>query len=365
MSKQYTVDPNDEKLLDTKTAGENTLTEYEKSMQGAINANTAARDEALGALGVDENGKVIEGSATDRLIDSQNKQTDFTIETIKQQKQQAEKDYIKEQSAAYTDYQKQIDPYGVNAERMAAQGLQNSGYAESSKVATYNQYQARITAARETFAQIKLEYDNAITQARLQNDATLAQIIVDAMQKRLEIVTQFAFKNTELLTTLAREKAAIKQQNFSNYMAVYNQILEENKYKTSVEQFNENMAFQREQFNWQKAQAEKASSGGGGLSISKGYSGKKKQNDDYANKVSNAVIGKKPKEKEETSEPEVDMDSVLALGYGPISPEALNRLVSQGKAEEYIEDGKLKYRKKYQPQTQPYANRLKKEGIVK
>lgn len=41
------------------------------------------------------------------------------------------------------------------------------------------------------------------------------------------------------------------------------------------------------------------------------------------------------------------MQSVLNLGYGPISANKLNTLVKQGKVEEYQEGNKLKYRKKF------------------
>ena len=54
--------------------------------------------------------------------ENQQAQTDFAIEKIEQQKGQAEQDYIKEQSGAYKDWQKQSDAYGVNAEQRAANG---------------------------------------------------------------------------------------------------------------------------------------------------------------------------------------------------------------------------------------------------
>lgn len=41
----------------------------------------------------------------------------------------------------------------------------------------------------------------------------------------------------------------------------------------------------------------------------------------------------------------IDMDSVLALGYGPVSESYLASLVNSGKVEMYTEDGKTKFRK--------------------
>lgn len=43
--------------------------------------------------------------------------------------------------------------------------------------------------------------------------------------------------------------------------------------------------------------------------------------------------------------PEVDIASVMALGYGPISAARLSELVASGEVEEYVENGKLKFRK--------------------
>lgn len=43
---------------------------------------------------------------------------------------------------------------------------------------------------------------------------------------------------------------------------------------------------------------------------------------------------------------EIDMESVINLGYGPISEAYLNQLVEQGEVEEYEENGKLKFRRK-------------------
>lgn len=356
MAEKDYIDPNNERLQDAKAQGESNLKEYETSMNAAISSNNQAKNDALNEIGkMESNGKWTPGSATANLADAMNKQTDFAIEEIKQQKEQAKKDYIKEQSGAYTDWQKQSNAYGANAEAMASQGMQNSGYSESSQVSMYNQYQARITAAREAFVRISQDFDNNMTQARLQNNSALAQIYADAMAKRLEIATQFAFKNTELLTTLAQQKAAIKQQNFSNYLSVYNQLLDEQQHKDSLQLQRDSLQLQRDQFNWQKQKYEESkttSSGGSGGSgtikkTSSGGSSKTKKTKKASkqtkkiieNAIGGAASGKK------TSEPTPDMASVLALGYGPISATKLNTLISQGLVEEYEKNGKLKYRR--------------------
>ena len=90
----------------------------------------------------------------------QQEQTDFAIEQIEQQKEQAQKDYTKEQSGAYSDWQKQSNDYGVEAEKMAAQGMSDTGYSESSKTRMYTAYQSRLTAARETVSRAVLNFEN-------------------------------------------------------------------------------------------------------------------------------------------------------------------------------------------------------------
>lgn len=259
-TKNQYVDPNDEMLQRVEEQNTAAETEYTTDINAAIASNEAAKDAALGLTGVDENGKIVEGSALDNLQKVQQEQTDFAISEIERQKEKAEKDYTKEQTAAYVDWQRQSAQHGVNAERMAAQGLEGSGYAESSKVSMYNQYQARITAARESFQQIQADYNAAITNARLQNSSAMAQIAVDALKQRLEITLQFAMKNTELLTTMAQNKASLRQQGFSNYMSVYNQLFNNAQLSESARQHDESLAFQKEKWDWEKEQA--ANNGG-------------------------------------------------------------------------------------------------------
>lgn len=256
------IDPNHERLQDIEDYNEATMNDFTSGMQDAIDANETAKNDALKEV----------SSSTAKLEDAMNKQTDFAIEEIKQQKERAEKDYTKEQSGAYADWQKQINPYGVTAEKVAASGNSGSGYAETLKVSMYNQYQARITAARESFVRLQQDYDNAMQQARLQNNSALAQIYADAAAKRAELIVQFAFKNTELLTTLAQQKATLKNQGLSNYMAVYNQLAED-KYRSDTleeqkRQFNEEMKFKKQQY--EDSVITSGGGGGGGGSSTKG-----------------------------------------------------------------------------------------------
>ena len=141
------------------------------------------------------------------LLQQQQDRTDFTLQQIEQQKEQAQKDYTKEQSAAYVDWQKQSNPYGANAENMAANGLTGTGYSESSQVAMYTAYQNRVASAKASYELTKQDFNNAITEAMLKNDSALAEIAYAAQQERLTLTVQkFQQNNEYLLSMLAQNQ---------------------------------------------------------------------------------------------------------------------------------------------------------------
>jgi hypothetical protein len=203
--------------------------------------------------------------------------TDQTIKEINQNKDFAEKDYIKEQKGAYTDYARQTNAYGTNAEIQASAGLAGSGYSESSRVNMYNTYQNRYATARDTFNRAIVAYDNQIAQAQLQNNALLAEIAYQSLQTQLQLALEgFQYQN-ELLNNLLSQKLNISSTYDSLWQSQYNTLLGE-------AQFNEQMAYQRERdavadAQWQQQynlSVSKASSSGGGSSGSKLTNGSSK-----------------------------------------------------------------------------------------
>lgn len=181
--------------------------------------------------------------------------TDQTIKEINQNKEQAEKDYLKEQKASYVDYAKQTNSYGVNAEQMASSGLNGSGYSESSRVSMYNTYQNRYAIARETYNQAIQNYNNQITQAELANSSALAEIAFNSLQKQLELALEgFQYKNS-LLTSKLNTELDVDNNYYARYQDVVNQINTERAFEEQVRQFNEQMAYQREQSSLKKVSA--------------------------------------------------------------------------------------------------------------
>lgn len=336
------INYNDKRFTQVEADKKVALDESNKTFDGMINQSDGFYQAQIDAAN--------QWGATQEKL--QQEQTDFTIEKIEQEKQQAYKDYQKEGSAAYVDWQKQSDNYGSNAEKMASSGLASSGFSESSQVAMYNQYQNRVMAAREVYNKALINFNNGITEARLQNSSALAEIRFKTLQTSLELGLQgFQYNNT-LLQQKAQAKRDIDNTYYARYQDVVSQINHENsmaeqqrqfnlnrelelkKYNESVRQFNANLKEQQRQFNenlaWQKKKANVSGSGGGGGG-------------------SNSTKTKKQKDKKESttdtkttksSKNAVSPKEVINLGYGPISDKAVKNLVQSGAVEVVKKNGK-------------------------
>lgn len=177
----------------------------------------------------------------------QEQNTQFAIEQVNQQKDQAKKDYIKEQQGAYVDWQKQSNQYGANAEQMAASGIMGGGYSESSQVNMFNTYQNRVATSRESYNQAVLNYDNAIKDAMLKNNAALAEIAFNSLKTQLELSLQgFQYKNN-LILEQANKKQELENTYYNRWQDVLNQINQENTLAEEQRQYNENLALQKAQ----------------------------------------------------------------------------------------------------------------------
>lgn len=138
----------------------------------------------------------------------QNTQTATAVNRINESKKDAEKDYQKEQSAAYTDWQKMSNPYGVEAEKLASSGFtQATGYKGSLQVSMYNTYQNRLATARASYEQTVRDYDRMIEDAYMSNNVVLAEIAAEASNKRLTLTLEAMEYKNALLEELETNKA--------------------------------------------------------------------------------------------------------------------------------------------------------------
>lgn len=327
----YDINYDDKRFTQVNNEKNAALSEMEKTYGGMINDSDKYFQEQI--------------SATEKWGAEQKKnqqaQTDFAIEQIEQQKAQAQKDYTKEQSGAYTDWQKQSDPYGVDAEQKAAAGMANSGYSESSKVAMFTTYQNRVIAAREVYSRAVLNYDNAIKDATLQNNAALAEIAYNTLQKSLELGLQgFQYKNT-LILEKANKKTELEQIYHSRYQDVLDQINKENALREEVRQYNESMAEEirqynesmaeekrqydtkQDQFAWQKAQAAKDDTGGGG-------------NDNNNNKVKGGNKTSDNNHQKKNTDGVLKIPTPKAGGTKTSAYDAINKMIANGYSKDKV-----------------------------
>lgn len=241
-----TVTPNYEIDYEDKA-----FTDITDAKNEALTNNQTMYDNMIG--GVDEKYQGIADtvqSNADKMAQIQQENTDFQIQQIEQQKEQAKKDYTKEQSGAYGDFIRQTNQHGVNAEQMAMQGLTGSGYSESLKVAEFTAYQNRVATARDGLNKVMMNYDNNIQQAILQNNSNIAQIYSEASLKQAEILLEgFQYKNN-LLIEQANKELELKQFYSNEWQRQLDQINTENALAENVRQYNETTRIQQEQ--WQK-----------------------------------------------------------------------------------------------------------------
>lgn len=243
----YSINYEDKRFTDVESQKQQALAENEQIYNGMIDKSNQYFQSQIDA----------NKEWADKQQQLQQEKTDFAIEKIEQEKEQANKDYLKEQKGAYVDWQKESNQYGANAEQMAAGGLSNTGYSESSQVSMYNTYQNRVATARESYNRAVLNYNNAIKDAQLQNNSILAEIAYNALQKELELSLQgFQYENNLILDKV-NKKMEIDNNYYGRRQDVLNQINTENALAEQARQYDENMKLQREQLAYQKEQDEK------------------------------------------------------------------------------------------------------------
>lgn len=239
------VNLNDKRLTSVYDGKDEDIADEEARFDGMI-----AENDATVQKGIDESKAWMEEQQK-----LQNEQTDLQIDKIEQQKEQSQKDYIKEQSGAYVDWQKESSKYGAKEEQLAAAGLTGSGYHESTQVSLYNTYQNRVAVARDAFERTKMNYENAINEAKLQNSSILAEIAFEASKEQLTLTLEGLQYKNSLLLQKASAVQAIEDRYYKKWQDVLAQINAENELALSQarlrqeqDQFDARMKWEREQF---------------------------------------------------------------------------------------------------------------------
>ena len=201
----------------TTTEDKNIIKESDTIFDDAI----AEVESIYGSDGLVQQGINSYQQSQNQLLDQQDS---YLVSQLDQQKKNLEQSYTQEQSAAYTDYQKQVDPYGAQAEQMASSGLSNSGYAESLKTQSYVAYQNRVAVARQSMEQARVSFENAFTEAKMQNDSSRATLAYQVYQMQLEAaLTGFQYKN-QLIMDKANARLNLATQYPDQWLEVLEQV---------------------------------------------------------------------------------------------------------------------------------------------
>lgn len=208
--KKYNVDvsdPNVKAVLDEgKAAMDELKTNVETMTKDANDAYNTAKTEL--------------DTLAEKQAKNQEEATGIAVKKLETEKENAKKDYVKEQSGAYADYQLQTQKHGVNAEQMASMGMGGTGYSESAKVSMYNDYQNRVAVAREAITRASAEYDTAIAEAKLQGSVALAEIAMNAYKEKTALALEQMQYGNSLLNTLMEQKASISKDYWQRYLDV-------------------------------------------------------------------------------------------------------------------------------------------------
>lgn len=243
----YDVNYDDKRFKDVENEKQSELNKYNEKYDSLINERNDFTKQ--------QQDMIDRWETTQKDIANNNLQ--YQKDLIEQQRKKTEQAYQDEAKASYIDYQKEVDKYGVSRENVVNNGLSNSGYAESSKVDMYNTYQNRLGTARKSMQDAGIEFDNAIRQAQLSNDETLAQNALKALQDKLNMALEGFNYKSEQENNRLNWNNTINNNYYNRYKDVEGQINYENEQAEAIRQYNENMAFQKEQQRLQQERWER------------------------------------------------------------------------------------------------------------
>ena len=164
-----------------------------------------------------------------------NTSTQQAVDELERNKQKAQQEADKTNKALYTDYQKQVNPYGVNAENLYEQGLAKSGLAETTKANYYNTYQNARSEAQSNADNIKADFDAQIARARQNGDLQLAESALQMYTQKINDLYNMYNLNYQ------RQRDDLTQSNWQK------------EYERAMAQDEWNRKYQQQNFDYNKS----------------------------------------------------------------------------------------------------------------
>lgn len=181
--------------------------------------------------------------------DIYDKQTAFNVELQNQNKERAEREFQKEATASKNAYYDFINPYGVQAEIQAENGLNRAGYSETVKSQAWTTQQNRTAQARALLNDAKLQFDNAIKEAYLNNDTLKAELALKILdQKQQEALRSLTYISDTKQNQLGNNQNLDADYN-NRYNTLYNQIEQEKARAEAIRQWEAEMKEQQRQYD--------------------------------------------------------------------------------------------------------------------
>ena len=308
---------------------------------------------------------------TEQLKKLYSSQLASQTEQLKQGYLQADAEYAAEKEKAQKATDANLTRTAVEAQKAAvnnaelhnAYGL-SSGARAQARLAQENQLQANLTALRtqqqELDADVERQrsllsqqYQSAIRQAQAENDLAKAQALYEEARRKQDALTaqqqtqnQYAFEYAKLMADAGEYGPWLefmKNQGVNVGDNAYDVLVGETAQPPTtvpsatpspqVTPADYSNAVRRFVTGTTSAPSNPRNSGGGSF-------------------------GSAPTAQSQTVSLVLDQSSVDALGFGPITADALSKMVEQGLVVEYVENGKIKFRRSDKGGGIPYSKGL-------
>lgn len=239
----------EESAIEDKRQSNTTLNPYSSSTANVGADTLKPMNYNTGVQSVDQ----MTNSANEIMQNSLNAQNtalqkgvETNINELQRQKDLQAQDTHKLNKALYSQYQKQINPYGATQEALAGQGLAHSGIAETTKTNIYNTYQRSLTENLNNLKNVQASYDAKMSEVRANGDIEMARNISNMYLQQLEQI-----RNAYTMAQAQKEfewQQAVKDRDY-NYQVSRDAIADQ-RYQQEFEYQKERDRIADEQ--WQK-----------------------------------------------------------------------------------------------------------------
>ena len=211
--------------------------EYKMTSNGGVPTYATARNNYANA----GNAAIAAYEAASKAQEDRvNSATNAALAELNRQKGVVEQNRVDADKAARDAYERAANPFGAMEEQRVRLGLDNSGYAESSKLRLASDYAGQLTANIRSMNEQLGMLDVQIAEARASGKYELASILEARAQN---VMSQKMALAGNLLST---DTSAIAQAESARQ---YDESMAEN-----IRQYDTNLALQREQLDRQEAQ---------------------------------------------------------------------------------------------------------------